>query len=98
MGILGKSLFRQLPLLMGMLMLLGACATQYGHPIKKSSEFYDDLDWCERQADSEGYPHIGATRDTKIDGCMTEFGWRTKRGMCLSKYFGTRMPASERCE
>lgn len=77
---------------------LSACATQYQHRIKKSSEFYGDLDWCERKADSEGYPHVGATRDSIIENCLLNFGWKIRKNVCLSRHLDGRTPATEFCE
>lgn len=94
MGVTSVKNFFLLPLYVFMV----GCASQFQHPIKKTAEFYEDLEWCEKQADVQGYPYKGATRDNMIDGCLGRFGWNLRRSGCFSRHLGTRMPASEHCQ
>lgn len=73
------------------------CASQYYHPIKKTAEFYEDLDYCEAAADRQGMDVKTASRDRLVDQCLTQLGWRNKENTCFSSRLGSRMPASEPC-
>jgi hypothetical protein len=83
--------------ILALMLLNTGCASQYFHPIKKTTEFYDDLGYCEAQVEREGMTLIGASRDRAMEQCLVHLGWRDKENHCFSRRLQTRMPASEVC-